>query len=190
MHAELATEDATVAVAELASDCQPIATDENSGPSVEGPASSATNTLVATEDAIESKTETQTAVSGVATTEATAIVTTEPDTAAHAPDAANAGVALANVDDISGDAKVSGDKSSNDKVVSLADRRKAKPSASPARRRAMAVVASILVTATATVGLHELMQSELGQRMLELGTCDGNMLSATRDCSLLSWLMI
>ncbi len=78
----------------------------------------------------------------------------------------------------------------NDKVISLVDRRRAKTSASPARRRAIAVVASILITAGATFGLHELLHTELGQRMLELATCDGDMLSASRDCNLLSWLTI
>ncbi len=78
----------------------------------------------------------------------------------------------------------------DNKVISLADHREANAASSPARRRARAFVASILVTAGATLGLHELLQSELGQRMLELGTCDGDMLSATRDCSLLAWLTI
>ena len=75
------------------------------------------------------------------------------------------------------------------KVVDLANHRKAR-AASPARWRAKALVASLAITATATLGMHEIMQTELGQRLIELGTCDGDMLSANRDCALLAWLML
>lgn len=75
------------------------------------------------------------------------------------------------------------------KVVNLASRRRAMLDKFPARR-AMAVVASVAVTVTAGMGFHELMQTELGQRLLDLGTCDGDMLSANRDCALLAWLML
>jgi hypothetical protein len=75
-------------------------------------------------------------------------------------------------------------------VVSLAQKRESQGVAQRVRRRATAVVASLLVTATATVGLHEFMQTDMGQQMMQLATCDGDMLSASRDCALLAWLMI
>ena len=75
------------------------------------------------------------------------------------------------------------------KVVDLDSRRKQRTD-KPARWRAKALVASLVLTATATLGINEIMQTELGQRLIELGTCDGDMLSANRDCALLAWLML
>lgn len=75
------------------------------------------------------------------------------------------------------------------KVVDLDSRRRQRTT-SPARWRAKALVASLALTATATLGIQEIMQTELGQRLIELGTCDGDMLSANRDCALLAWLML
>lgn len=129
-----------------------------------------TEPLAISEDAIEAtsetETETEATLAGATATDAPVIATPAESTAAAANTA------------------------DGNKVISLADRRKPTPSSSPARRRAIAVVASILFTAGATFGLHELIQTEVGQRMLELATCDGDMLSATRDCSLLAWLTI
>lgn len=118
------------------------------------------------EDAIEATSETEATLADATATDAPVIAAPAESTAAAANTA------------------------DGNKVISLADRRKATPTTSPARRRAIAVVASILFTAGATFGLHELIQTEVGQRMLELATCDGDMLSATRDCSLLAWLTI
>lgn len=75
-------------------------------------------------------------------------------------------------------------------VVALATRRKSRLPLSPARRRAAAVVASLVVCVTATLGTYEFMQTEMGQQLLQLSSCDGDMLSAQRDCNLLSWLHI
>ena len=164
--AELATEIETTAGQLIARELT-AACDSQAG-SIEDPAvlegQAFKNTEVATE--IKAEAEIQTAAMDTTTTEASALATTGSENAAAAT------------------------ATSANKVVSLTDRRKAKVITSPARRRAMAVVASVLVTAGATVGLHELMQTELGQKMLELATCDGDMLSAARDCSLLSWLTI
>jgi hypothetical protein len=79
---------------------------------------------------------------------------------------------------------------SGSNVVDLAAERQVRASRSPARTRALAVVASLFLATTATLGVHELLRSEFGQRVLELSTCDGDAFSASRDCTLLAWLMI
>lgn len=76
------------------------------------------------------------------------------------------------------------------RVVSLKERLARYQPGKPEARRAMAVVASLIVMTGATLGMHELLQTDIGQRLLELGTCDGDMVTANRDCSLLSWLLI
>ncbi len=75
-------------------------------------------------------------------------------------------------------------------VVPLDARRHKSRTSLPARRRAMTMVASMVITAGAALGFHELMQTEIGQRLIELSSCDGDMLSASRDCALLAWLML
>lgn len=78
----------------------------------------------------------------------------------------------------------------DDNVVSLEARRAQRNVAIPARRRAMALASGLLIAASATLGLHELMQTELGQRLIEFGACNGDMMSASRDCALLAWMLI
>lgn len=155
----------TIAEVETEVEAEAVADDAIDGETI---AALETEPLAVADDAIEATSETETEA-----TLADPTATDAPVIAAPAESTA----ATANTED-------------GNKVISLADRRKATPSTSPARRRAIAVVASILFTAGATFGLHELIQTEVGQRMLELATCDGDMLSATRDCSLLAWLTI
>ena len=76
------------------------------------------------------------------------------------------------------------------KVVELEAYRRLPGIRLPSRRRAIALTTGLLVMASATLGFHEVLQTELGQRLLELGTCDGDMMSANRDCALLAWLLI
>lgn len=80
--------------------------------------------------------------------------------------------------------------STDDNVVSLEAKRQQRDVGHPVRRRAMAIVASLVVTAGAVMGTHELMQSELGQRIVDLAVCDGDMLSANRNCTLLAWFLL
>ena len=75
-------------------------------------------------------------------------------------------------------------------VVDIASRRTTRSALAPARRRAAAIVASLLLCATATLGTYELMQTDLGQQIIQLSRCDGDALSAERDCALLAWLHI
>ncbi len=139
---------------------------------------SAAEAAVPAADTEATATETATVVTGATETTPTETTSTETGATAASTDAA--------IDATTAPATVASDEN----VISLADRRKSKPANSPTRRRTKAFVASILVLAGSTFGLHELLQSDLGQRMLELGVCDGDMLSATRDCSLLAWLTI
>lgn len=78
----------------------------------------------------------------------------------------------------------------DNKVVKLEAYRRLPGIRLPSRRRAIALTTGLLVMASATLGFHEVLQTELGQRLLELGTCDGDMMSANRDCALLAWLLI
>lgn len=75
-------------------------------------------------------------------------------------------------------------------VVDLAAKRRKGLLATTARRRFAAIAAMLVVTAGATFGFNELMHSELGQRLIELGACDADMVSANRDCAFLSWLTL
>jgi hypothetical protein len=57
-------------------------------------------------------------------------------------------------------------------------------------RRAAAIAASLVITAGVVTGLTSLAHSEIGQRILSLGTCDADMVSAYRDCAFLAWLLL
>lgn len=75
-------------------------------------------------------------------------------------------------------------------VVDLASKRRTGVLGTPMRRRVATAAAMLVITAGATFGFNELMHSELGQRLIELSTCDADMLSANRDCAFLSWLTL
>ena len=75
-------------------------------------------------------------------------------------------------------------------ILDLASRREARKAASPLKRRTLAIVASLLLVAATAAGMHELLQTEIGQRLLDLGTCDGETLSVNRNCAVLAWLLL
>lgn len=104
--------------------------------------------------------------------------------AAEAPKSVEA--AEATTADGAAEATVAEETASN--VVDLAAKRP-KRFGTPVRRAA-AVAAMLVITAGATFGLNELMHSELGQRIMELGACDAEMVSANRDCAFLSWITL
>lgn len=123
----------------------------------------------------------------------TAIVAAQPpifaDVTAEAPqiaDTTDATTADATPAAGAAEATVTNEAASN--VVDLAAKRH-KRFGTPVRRAA-AIAAMLVITAGATFGFNELMHSELGQRILELGACDAEMVSANRDCAFLSWLTL
>jgi hypothetical protein len=75
-------------------------------------------------------------------------------------------------------------------VVALDTERRKRRSLVPSRSLALTIFASLLVTVGAGFGLHELLHGDLGQKLIELGACDGHILSADRNCSLIAWLML
>ena len=75
-------------------------------------------------------------------------------------------------------------------VIDLAQRRKAAKPATGLRRQLTGAVASVMLIFSATAGVHGFLQTELGQQMLDLGTCDAEALSANRDCAFLTWMLL
>ena len=75
------------------------------------------------------------------------------------------------------------------RVVDFASRVKS-AKATPLQHKVAGAVASILLMVSATAGVHGFMQTDIGQRLLELSTCDADVLHAGRDCSFLGWLLL
>ncbi len=105
------------------------------------------------------------------------------------PDASPAALQEGAVGEPPAAADSDGDKAESN-VVALDTERGKRRRLVPSRRMAVAIVASLIVTVSAGLGIHEMMQGDLGQRLVDLATCDGDMLSADRNCSLLAWLML
>jgi hypothetical protein len=75
-------------------------------------------------------------------------------------------------------------------VIELQSRRRPASQSGHFRRRAVAVAACLILATSATLGIYELMQTDIGHRLAEIGNCDGDLHSANRDCALLAWLML
>lgn len=77
------------------------------------------------------------------------------------------------------------------KIIDFAASRSNADRPSSARRRhGVGIAASLLLVATSAAALHGVANTGIGQRLIELGTCDAEMLSAHRDCALLAWLLL
>lgn len=75
------------------------------------------------------------------------------------------------------------------RVLDFASRLKT-AKATPFRQKAAGAVASVMLMVSATVGVHGFLQTDIGQRLLELGTCDAVAISENRDCAFLGWLLL
>ena len=77
------------------------------------------------------------------------------------------------------------------KIIDLAaSRSNANRPSSARRRHGVGIAASLLLVATSGAAIHGIANTGIGQRLIELGTCDAEMLSAHRDCALLAWLLL
>ncbi len=78
------------------------------------------------------------------------------------------------------------------KVIDLAASRSKKAKFTPPARsrHAVGIVASLILVASASVAVQGVIGTDIGQRLLDLGACDADMLSANRDCALLAWLLL
>lgn len=62
--------------------------------------------------------------------------------------------------------------------------------AAPLRHKVAGAVASVMLMVSATAGVHGFLQTDIGQRLLELGSCDADAIQANNDCALLGWLLL
>lgn len=132
------------------------------------------------------------ALEQIATTRALAAMVTAPATVAdigHEIGETAAGPASGSETDTADQAPIAA-ASGAGKVVDLAEHRKLVRRRPTLARRSVAMAASLMLTAGLIIGADGLMHTDIGQRILDLGTCDGDMLSAQRDCALLAWLML
>jgi hypothetical protein len=75
------------------------------------------------------------------------------------------------------------------RVVDFASRVQSAKS-TPFRRTAAGAVASALLIISATAGVHGFLQSDIGQRLLELGTCDAEVVTDGRQCNVFGWMLL
>ena len=75
-------------------------------------------------------------------------------------------------------------------IIELESHRKASIRPTTLRRRAIGVAASLMLITSATAAVHGILGTEIGQRLLDLSVCDADMLSANRDCAMLSWMLL
>ena len=78
----------------------------------------------------------------------------------------------------------------NAKIIELAQHRPKPRMPLPSRRRSLGFAAGLLVLAIGGTVAQALMQGELFQRLLDLGSCDGEAVSANQDCALLAWMLL
>ncbi len=79
---------------------------------------------------------------------------------------------------------------SDSKIIDLAQHRPKPRLPLPSRRRSLGFAAGLLVLAIGGTMAQDLMHGELFQRLLDLGSCDGEAVSANQDCALLAWMLL
>ncbi len=75
------------------------------------------------------------------------------------------------------------------RVLDFASRVKSARS-TPLRHKVAGAVASVMLMISATAGVHGFLHTDMGQRLLELGSCDADVSQPNSDCAFLGWLLL